>query len=530
MEVTDRFAQLFAGLDRAFGKYVLADDVIATASGKVRGRGVTVQDDLTPERYVDHLNGGDMLGVVPIVDGNLCSFAAIDIDDYQLNIPDVLGKVKELQLPLVATRSKSGGLHLWLFFADPIPAKAAMQKGEELAAGLGFPGVEVFPKQYQIGPEDVGNWINLPFWNALGDGTDRYGWNDDGDELRDLAAWLDYAESKRITLKQLNRVKLEPAQGAPGIFEDGPPCLQTLASRGIGEGMRNTVMFNIGVYAHSRSEEDDAAAEFMHEANRNYFDPRMDDHEVERIILQVRDSSYRYTCRQAPLKDVCNRPLCLTREHGVRLTGTTYSFGTLWQHVPVTTQGDAVQREQSDECTWQLQINFENEQHILTLNTDQLRSYPAIRKMANNRRLVLPAMDANEWGDLIDEKIPHAEVVHVAEELSEVGQLRTLLSRFLNIFTVGTEYKVEILHGKAWHDTSRDTYVFRGELLQAWLKQNRFTHYDPAHLSILLKQEFGLRVYGTRIGDQSKVNVWSLPSWVRVQKETTVRQGFRQVF
>ena len=45
-EHVERFARLFRGLDRAYGKYVLSEGLIATDGEKVKGEGVTIREDL----------------------------------------------------------------------------------------------------------------------------------------------------------------------------------------------------------------------------------------------------------------------------------------------------------------------------------------------------------------------------------------------------------------------------------------------------------------------------------------------------
>ena len=76
--------ELFKGLTRAHGVYeVTGRDA---SKNKVNGKARTVQNELTETEWSNHLAGKQGIGVVPINDDNECSFAAIDIDIYDLDM------------------------------------------------------------------------------------------------------------------------------------------------------------------------------------------------------------------------------------------------------------------------------------------------------------------------------------------------------------------------------------------------------------------------------------------------------------
>ena len=524
--LAQRFINLFTGMDRAYGRYEFDNEMIATDGEKRKGHGVTIREDILPEFYTQHLDGDEnmMLGVIPIMDGNTCKFGAIDIDDYNVDIPKVLTLVRDMNLPLIGSRSKSGGLHLWAFFIDAIPARAVKAKLEEICDAIGYPNIEVFPKQHQIGPADVGNWINLPWFDH--ESTDRYGFNREGEEVHDLAAWLDLCEEYRISLRDLNRLQVgaNPDAGERP-FADGPPCLQTLAERGITEGMRNNVMFSMGVYAHHKHGDD--AIAYMHQFNAEHFDPRIDDREVERIRTSVDDGGYRYPCTQAPISEVCNRTLCLRRRWGVRLNGETFNFGTLFQYVPVTIDGD----ELSDECHWKLQINYNEEEHQLELTTDELLQARAVRKKAVNRRITLPPFANDEWNDLMEAKIQNCEVVQVPEEVSSIGVLRYHIAGFLDLRGSGTESKLEIEHGKAWLNEEEERYWFKLELLRDYLQTQRYNDYTGSRLAAVLRDRFGFQEKRPRLEKgKDGTRIWTCPATLRLKRETGGEPTFREEF
>lgn len=167
----DKFSNIFDGFSGAYGTF----EIVAhnEDKNKEEGKAVTIRASLEPQNWKDHLEGKTGLGVVPLRDNNTCLFAVIDVDDYQLSFKDLEEKINNHQLPLVLCRSKSGGAHLYAFFASPEPAEDVVSKINEWSSLLGVGGAEIFPKQtHRGGPSDVGNWINLPYFNA--EKTNRY--------------------------------------------------------------------------------------------------------------------------------------------------------------------------------------------------------------------------------------------------------------------------------------------------------------------------------------------------------------------
>lgn len=106
-QVAERFQALFEGLHRAHGQYRIND--ASVGDKKVSGRALTVLEPLTLDRWEDHLNGKLGVGSIPIRDDATCSWGAIDIDTYPLDISALEAKLKDMNLPLVPCRTKSGG-------------------------------------------------------------------------------------------------------------------------------------------------------------------------------------------------------------------------------------------------------------------------------------------------------------------------------------------------------------------------------------------------------------------------------------
>jgi hypothetical protein len=171
-------AQLFTSYSSAYGTFEItgADSV----SGKRKGRARTVPGTPSLAEWSQHLSGhAKGLGLIPLLDdGVSVKWAAIDIDDNQIDHCCLEAKVNELGLPLIVCRSKSGGAHCYLFLEEPCSAKETVDALANWAAALGHPGVEIFPKQTRrdvepnSGNPRPGNWINLPYFG--GEATERY--------------------------------------------------------------------------------------------------------------------------------------------------------------------------------------------------------------------------------------------------------------------------------------------------------------------------------------------------------------------
>ena len=131
----------------------------------------------------------------------------IDVDVYGVSYSDTLKLIEKEKLPLIACRSKSGGLHLFMFMADPVEAELLQTRLKEIAVALGFGESEIFPKQKHIdlGRGDLGSWLNMPYFR--GDETDRYAFRDQsGIAAMTLEEFVEAAERVRLTAAQLRSI------------------------------------------------------------------------------------------------------------------------------------------------------------------------------------------------------------------------------------------------------------------------------------------------------------------------------------
>jgi len=153
MNKEKRFIEAFTGLQRAFGEADLSKLQIDPSTGKAKPVYGWAHREITDQDYLDHLQGKQSIGIQPCDDKGMAKFGAIDIDDKQhsySNFPykKYLDIIAEHNLPIVPVKSKSGGLHLYLFVKEPIRAVTIRNFLEGLLFTLKLPtNIEIYPKQ-----------------------------------------------------------------------------------------------------------------------------------------------------------------------------------------------------------------------------------------------------------------------------------------------------------------------------------------------------------------------------------------------
>jgi hypothetical protein len=120
----------------------------------------------------EHLYGTTGLGIAPIKTDGTTKFACIDLDDHnsdpsappQFDQIDIVGRIRAKKLPLNIVLSKNGGLHLFVFFNEPVAAVMARRILRSWASALGFPNAEIFPKQDVVGADGRGSNLWMPYY------------------------------------------------------------------------------------------------------------------------------------------------------------------------------------------------------------------------------------------------------------------------------------------------------------------------------------------------------------------------------
>ena len=128
---------------------------------------------VTDEVIDGHLRGRHTVGVYPLLPDDTCRFLAADFDKrtWRRDADAFLAACRSKRVPAALERSRSGnGAHVWIFFAEPVPAALARRLGAHLLTetmernpDVGFESYDrFFPSQDTLPAGGFGNLIALP--------------------------------------------------------------------------------------------------------------------------------------------------------------------------------------------------------------------------------------------------------------------------------------------------------------------------------------------------------------------------------
>jgi len=275
MSEAEEFMQRFAGLDRAYGTYKITGR--NANKNKVDGEAFTVSKPPTVELWKNHLAGKQGIGIVPICSDSTCLWGAIDIDDYNLDINALEKKIAELDLPLILCRTKSGGAHLYLFLLHPVAAKKIREILANWAAALGFPGVEVFPKQDNLAEGETGNWLNMPYFDSAR--TTRYCIKDG--KAINAQEFITYAKAMAVDEADLKEC---PADNTVKPVNKIP---QNKTPVNIAEGSRNSTLTSKAGSMRAKGFAPDVIEIALLAENEAHCNPPLSEKEVRGIVKSI---------------------------------------------------------------------------------------------------------------------------------------------------------------------------------------------------------------------------------------------------
>ena len=173
MLLLNNFIDFFGGNTEKYGSHVYNKEEILKEGIKEKGNwSGWVKDKYknfvkpTSNTYREHLEGNKAMGVCPIRADNKVRFAVMDYDPYvkkedkefSIRINTMVRYIYSNNFPLLCFRSKSGGLHIYMFFKVEVPAKQAREILHKFLPLLNLPqATEIFPKQDRIVPVNKGN-------------------------------------------------------------------------------------------------------------------------------------------------------------------------------------------------------------------------------------------------------------------------------------------------------------------------------------------------------------------------------------
>lgn len=496
MTLAENFFALFSGHPDAYGRYSIAKTATANARGKLTGSAGTVKKPVTVQLWEDHLAGTMGLGIVPVHPDLTCRFAAIDIDIYPTDPIEIEAKITQLKLPLLATRSKSGGVHAYLFLSEPVEAKLVVDKLRTWAHALGCkPEVEIFPKQTM--EVDTGNWINMPYFE--GDYSLRYG-------IRKGVALSpeDYIEyAKELSIDKATLITTYPAiaggstkvETLEDIFFGAPHCLGILIKEGFPAGSRNAALFDIAVFLRKSNQLDK-----LQLVNEMVMVPPKSHAEVDATRRQVAKKSYSYKCNEMPIVAHCNKELCHNCIFGVKQRGAEAADIEIGKLVQLRTEPP----------TWEIEV----EGKPITMTTQELLDQTKFAARVVEELQIWPdILRAPIWKKTIREKLKEAEVKAVPLDATRRGQILTHLHLYCTGRAVAKTLD-EILLNKPFTEDGRTYFLPLG--FTEHLAQRRAAASERDLYNWLLY--IGLQSHEKRI-KRKLVRYWSVPAFTEQEEE-----------
>ncbi len=514
-----RLMALFEGHAGAHGTH--GEPVLDGLKWAIKTTARTLREPPTAEMWGQHLRGERPLGIIPIREDSSCLWGSIDIDIYDADLLSVVAGVQAARLPLVPCRSKSGGLHLFLFLSDPQPAASVRTVLRDVAARLGIAkkadgntDIEIFPVQSQVLTErrDVGNWMVMPYFGGTFGGRLRHqaGVKHTGAE-QTLGEFLSHAERLRLAqadfeglLVPLREAGGRKANGAspPRPFSDGPVCLEHMLAEGakLMDG-RKRALFMMGLY-YKRA---DPAGwrRRLEEANGLFFEPPLPSEEVTGVVRSLSKKEYEYTCQVEPMVAHCDSKRCCVRKYGVGRGGL----------YPVIT---GLSKLDTDPPVWFLDVDDMR----VEASTEQLLEYRAMMRLfAARGNRVFRVMKQTDWVDALIEPMENVVVIDVPADAGPHARLHELLQDFLVNRWRG-EAREDLLRGKPWHDVEKGRQYFRLQDLQRLLDREK-VHYERGQIVSYIRS-LGGSFHQLNIEDHCVASWWVPDNMVEATPQLAV--------
>jgi len=325
-----KFIEIFTGLKRNFGFAKIEKGYTDPETGKLQlkpGDYGWSSRPIEEKDYLEHLSGKKSIGVQPCNDEGMAKFGAIDIDHYKNFSPKkYLDTIKEHSIPVIPCRSKSGGLHIYIFLKEPVKATIIRNFLSTLLFTFGLKAkTEIFPKQTELGEDDNGklqngHFINLPYYKK----TERCALNFDGTEFT-FDQFIEVINTNLKSREELENFSLAHIktvlQGGAEEFNEGPPCLQAITRACQNGGKlnddRDRFLYNYMVFAKKKYY--DNWEDKVKQAAREYFiyDQKWDDNYVDFKIKGWKKETKGHLCNEEPIVNFCMKSECIKRKFGI---------------------------------------------------------------------------------------------------------------------------------------------------------------------------------------------------------------------
>ena len=455
--MVDEFIKLFTGLTENFGKADMSKVEFDKEKNKIKPYYVWAQQPITPTHYQQHLDGKISIGIQPCTREGKVSFGCIDVDpnNYKdFKVSALLFLIEQHELPVVPCRSKSGGLHIYLYMKEEISAQTMRDALLTLLLPLDLKRTtELYPKQVELVPDEkgnlAGNFINLPYQNKKD--TTRYAVNKNNEPLS-LEEFIKAAQNSRLTALELTslitRCNEEVLKGGAPEFADGPCCLQRLSKNKLTDG-RDRFMYNYMVFAKKKYK--DKWQDKVSAANYSYLTDPWDKSHLDKKIKAWDKDTAGHTCNDEIIGPQCMKHICVKRAFGV-VSDATKAFPLisglqiLYYTIPVLRfmvekpDGTPVQCEATDPTT------FTTQRKLLNIIWLQAHFMPE-------------PLNPTKYREFLNQVIKKPTVIRPAEGTEDKDQLYPHLYEFC-INGVKAKSKSEIRGGLCWTEGGFHYFLF----------------------------------------------------------------------
>jgi hypothetical protein len=431
-----KFIEIFTGLKRDFGIAYFDKSIIDPETGKKKPTYGWADKPITDQDYLDHLNGKKSIGIQPCNDEGKVLFGAIDIDskDYKdFSVKKYLDIVREYDLPLIPIKSKSGGLHLYLFLKSYAKAQFVRNFLDTLLFTLKLPTkTEIYPKQTELGQDaegklSVGQFINLPYFNK----NDRVAINFDGKPFT-FEQFIQVVEANQKTVDELEEFSLAHVktvlQGGPSEFDDGPPCLQIMAKEPLTDG-RDRWLYNYMVFA--KKKYPDNWDKKVIQAAQDYFkrnEQGINDWDEKKVRDKIRswkkDSTKGHSCTQEPIVSYCMKSECLKRTFGVA-SDRKRMFPSL--------TGLQKINYPEPQYTFNVELPGGKVKNIRAKYIGEVNQQQELRSLImKSADIFVPTVKTFEFEEIINKLFPPKDVINPPKGTTPDEQLEEYLKEYLN--------------------------------------------------------------------------------------------------
>lgn len=499
LKTAEKFMKLFRGYEHRHGQYEVKRE---EKSGKLSGIAGTVDKAPSVQDYKDHLDGKKGIGIIPLTSKNFVFFSAIDVDDYSMDVNDLVWRVRKL--PVFVTRSKSGGAHIWLFSPGGVQAIHAVTVLKHWAGELGLGGCEIFPKQVSRGAkEDVGNWINLPFFGdtrkcIVVDNEKKQTFKELGiEEFLDFTSKFINKVDTDYLVNVAPKIGSRADKGSKEDFVDGPPCIQRLWKEGVPEGGRNKFFFALATYLSRKYGSEDAVEAKAIAYNEQLGDSKLPLGELKSTVKSALRKEYGYQCQQEPCKSFCQRTECLKRTFGIGSRSMDMpfeigGFSKILTNPPIYA------------------FNVDGVRVVIKSSHDLLNQKRFRANVVDASSKIMPILQQQKFDELMQDWLNHSEDVIPPPDADPRTQILDAFKEFIEARR--HSMKDRILRGHVFIDEEADLLYFRINDLKRYLRQNH-VQYDERDLHEYLREQLGV-VYeekGTTIQGTS-VRLWTAPA------------------